>query len=399
MHRVIKVVRAITRLNVGGPSHHVVLLTAGLNGGKFESELVIGMPEKNEGDMSFLAEDYGIPVRKIESLRNGSGILENLNAFWQLYRILKKERPDIAHLHLLKARFFGGLAARLAGVPIVIETFHGNLFSEYYGKLKTAAILSVEMLLGWLVMDRVIAISASQRQELVKKRICPARKVKVVQLGIGLDRFHQCPSLKGCFRREMGLSEQTILVGTVGRLVPVKGITYLLEAIAKISSAANLCFCLVIIGDGPLRSDLEKKVSELSIGTKVRFLGWRFDLEKIYADLDIVVLSSLNEGTPVSLIEAMAACRPVVATRVGGVPDVVEDGVTGLLVPSKNSEALAVAILQLLKDAGLRRRLGEQAGCAVYPKWDVSRLIQDMNDFYVELVESHQSDGLFQKAK
>ncbi|MCZ6623363.1 MAG: glycosyltransferase family 4 protein, partial [Deltaproteobacteria bacterium] len=266
--------------------------------------------------------------------------------------------------------------------------FHGNLFSGYYGKLKTAAILVAERFLGWLIMDRVIAISETQREELIRYRICPREKINVIPLGLELTRFINCSRFKGELKKELGLSDDTLLVGTIGRLVPIKGLSYLLDAICKVAQSANRDFCLVVVGDGLLRRDLEQQASVLGVEKRVRFLGWRFDLEKIYSDLDVVVLSSLNEGTPVSLIEAMAAGKAVVATKVGGVPDLVEDGRTGLLVPSKDSDTLADAILRVLKDNSLRRRLGEQARVAVYPKYDVARLIEDMENFYLSAVSS-----------
>ncbi|MGH7770923.1 MAG: glycosyltransferase family 4 protein [Candidatus Binatia bacterium] len=389
--RLLKVLRIVTRLNVGGASHNVALSTAGLNG-LFEIKLLTGAIDDQEGDMSFLADRCSLPLIRIESLSNGSGPLGDLKAFWRLYQIIKKEKPDLVHLHQMKARFFGGLAARLARVPVVIETFHGNLFSGYYGKFKTAAILGADRFLGWLIMDRVIAISETQREELLQYRVCPIDKIEVIPLGLDLDKFVNCSRLKGELRRELGLSEQTVILGTVGRLVPIKGLTYLLDAIQRVARSTKIDFCHLIVGDGPLRRDLESRASSLGLEKRVRFLGWRFDLEKIYADLDVAVLSSLNEGTPVSLIEAMAAGRAVVATRVGGVPDVVENGATGLLVPSKDPKALADALRIILEDANLRSQLGVKASSSVYPKYTVSRLIEDTKNLYLSLVPSDKRE-------
>ncbi len=384
----IKIVRVITRL-VGGSAQHVALLTAGLNGGIFESKLVVGKKDDHEIDMSFLADTHGVHRIHVGTMRNGTTPLKDLRSFWHLYRLLKREKPAIAHLHLLKARFWGGLAAKLARVPVIIETFHGNLFSGYYGRLKTAAIVVAERFLGWFIMNRVIAISETQKDELIRHRICPPEKIHVIPLGLDLGRFANSSKFRGEMRNELGVSNETILLGAVGRLVPIKGLTYLLNAIYRVTQSTNRDFCLLIVGDGPLRQDLQSQASALGIEKHVRFLGWRFDLEKIYADLDIGVASSLNEGTPVSLIEAMAAGKAVVATKVGGVSDVVEDGVTGLLVPPKDPEVLADAIQRLLKDAGLRERLGEQAKKSVHPKYNVSRLIHDMKDLYLTLVPSN----------
>ena len=174
----IKIIRIITRLNVGGPAQHVVLLTSGLNEGVFESKLLAGIPDDHEGNMSFLVEKQEIPSVQIGGLRNGSGPIGDLKTFWRLYQVIKREKPDLVHLHLLKARFYGGIAAKLAKVPMIVETFHGNLFSGYYGKIKVAAILAAERFLGWLIMDRVIAISETQKEEIIRYRVVLKKRSK-----------------------------------------------------------------------------------------------------------------------------------------------------------------------------------------------------------------------------
>ncbi|MBI4522559.1 MAG: glycosyltransferase family 4 protein, partial [Deltaproteobacteria bacterium] len=382
----IKVVRIITRLNVGGPAQHAVLLTARLNGDRFQSKLLAGTTDSHEGDMSFLAENHGTPFVRVEELCNEAGLFGDLKSFCRLVKVIKKEKADIVDLHLLKARFFGGLAAKIAGVPVIVETFHGHLFTGYFGRLKTAAILTTERLLGWFVMHRLIAISEIQKEELIRYRISPARKIDIIPLGLDLNKFLDCSKWRGEFRRELGVADATILIGVVGRLVPIKGLCYLLDAVSQVLRATDADFQLIVVGDGPLRGALESQVSSLDIEKRVRFLGWRFDLEKIYADLDFVALSSLNEGTPVSLIEAMAAGKAVVATRVGGVPDVVEHEKTGILVSPKNPLELSKAITRLLGNPRLRNCLGERARFSVYPKYDVSRLIQDMKEYYRSLL-------------
>lgn len=384
----IKILRVITRLNISGLAQYLITLTATLNDGVFESKLVAGVPEGHEGNMAFLAESQGISLIQIDTLCNGFGIFRDVQSFWRLYRILRRERPAIVHLHLMKARFFGGIAAKLARVPVIVETFHGNLFSEYFGKSKTQAILAAERFLGWLIMDRVIAISEGQKKELIRYRVCPAEKAEIIPVGLDLKRFQNCSAFKGKLRKELNLTEKTFLLGIVGRLVSVKGHSYLLEAISRLARSTEMDFSVLIIGDGPLRGALESQARALGIEEQVRFLGWRFDLERVYADLDLVVLASLNEGTPAALIEAMAAGKPVVTTEVGGIPDLVEDGITALVVPPKDSVAMTEAILKLLIDANLRRRLGEMAKDAVYPKYDICRLIQNMKKFYLSLVPS-----------
>lgn len=379
-----KVMRVITRLNVGGPAQHAILLTSGLRRERFATTLIAGSTDSDEGDMSFLAERHGVRAMELPILGNGRGPVADLRAFLSLYRIMRQEAPDIVHLHLLKARVLGGLAAKLAGVPIIVETFHGHLFRGYYGRAMTALLLMAERILGWRVVDRVVALSEGQKRELMQYGICDPSKISVIPLGLDLHRFDDSAHLAGELRRELGVQDGTVLLGAIGRLVPIKGLTYLLSAVDRLRRAADMRFCLLIVGDGPLRRALERQVRKLGLEGVVRFLGWRFDLERVYADLDIVVLSSLNEGTPVCLLEAMAAGKAVVATDVGGVPDLVHDG-TGLLVPPGSADALEQAIRRYVTDPGLRRSAGERGRQTVYSKYDVSMLVENTTQFYLEL--------------
>jgi glycosyltransferase involved in cell wall biosynthesis len=384
----IKVLRVITRLNIGGPAQHVTFLEESLDKGLFESKLVLGAVDSNEGDMSFLARERALSLIEIPELSNQSGLIANLIALFKLYRVTKKEKPHIVHLHLLKARILGGLAAKVAGVPIILETFHGNLLKEYYGFLKTSIILLLEKFVGNLVADWIIAISPSQKQELVNFGIANGDKIRIINIGLELERFLNSQGKIGGFKNELGLRDNVLLVGIVGRLVPIKGHRYFLEAAREVLEVTrDLNTKFLIIGDGELRRELKEYSKKLGIEDFVVFTGWRVDLERIYSDMDVVVLSSLNEGTPVSIIEAMASEKAVVATRVGGVPDVVEDGVSGLMVSPKNPKALAQAIIRLLKDSELRAALGIEGRKRVYPKYDVTTLVENTGHFYQELIK------------
>ena len=272
----LKIVRVVTRLNIGGPAQHVTFLTEGLNEGFFETKLVVGRTDDHEGDMSFIAENRGIALIHVETMRNESGLIDDLKSLWQLYRIFKRELPQIVHLHLFKARFIGGVAAKLARVPLIIETFHGNLFSEYYGKLATATIFVAEKFLGHFIMDCIIAVSETQRKELLQYQICPSSKIETISIGLELGRFENCSRLRGELRKELGISGETILVGTIARLVEIKGLSYLLDAISRVARSTEIDFCLLVIGDGVKRGYLESEASALCIEKRVRFLGWRF---------------------------------------------------------------------------------------------------------------------------
>jgi glycosyltransferase involved in cell wall biosynthesis len=272
------------------------------------------------------------------------------------------------------------------GVPIVIHTYHGHVFHGYFSPAKTGFFLTVER---WLARhtDRLLTVSASLRRELLDLGIGSPERFTVIPLGLELDRFLNCEDVRGQLRAELGVNPETLLVGIVARLVPIKRHTCFLEAAAAVARRYPQCQFL-LVGDGEERVELEHLCSRLALNGRVRFLGWRRDLERIYADVDLVVLTSANEGSPVSVIEAMASGKPVVAARVGGVPDLVEDGVTGLLVPPENPAAVAEAIGALLADARRRQTFGQAGRKRVYPAFSAERLLDDMDRLYTELVSS-----------
>lgn len=382
----VKILRIITRLNVGGPAQHVTFLAERLNEGGFSTSLAAGSLGRGEGDMGPLAARRGITVTFVPELGNERGPIGDLRALLHLYRLVREQQPTVVHLHLLKARFLGGIAARLAGVPLVVETVHGHLLDGYYGPLKTRLILTAERFIARWIVDGVLVLSESQRSELLRRGIGAPEKMHVVPLGLELERFLATPRRGGRLRRELGVPDSTLLVGTVGRLVPIKGYTYLLHAVREVADAVGGSLAVVVVGDGPLRQVLEVEADHARIGHLIKFLGWRSDVAQVYSDLDVFVQPSLNEGTPVSLIEAMAAGTPVVATRVGGVPDVVDDGCSGLLVPARDPSALAQAIVRLWRDPALRQRMGDDARRRVQPGYDISDLVARLQALYLQLL-------------
>lgn len=384
--RPIKIMRVITRLNIGGPAQQAVYLTERMSDGRSSAALVAGALGPGDGDMSPMAVRRSVPVTFVPALSNGSGIVGDLRALLHLYRLIRRERPSVVHLHLLKARALGGIAARLAGVPLVVETLHGHLLQGYYGAIGARFVLAIERVIGRWLADAVIALSDGQRQALLRWRIAAPAKIHVVPLGLELEPFLADPAAPGSLRRELGIGEDRFVVGAVGRFVPIKGYGVLLRAVQKLAPVIGGQLVVVLVGDGPLRGELEAEAERLRIRHLVRFLGWRTDVAHVYPDLDVMVQPSFNEGTPVSLIEAMAAARPVIATRVGGVPDVVDDGRSGLLVPPGDPAALAEAVQRLWRDPVLRRRLGDEGRRAVYPRYGLDRLVAQLTDLYLRLL-------------
>jgi glycosyltransferase involved in cell wall biosynthesis len=367
-----KVLRIITRLNIGGPAIHTILLSSELNKSGDKDILVCGAVSESEGDMIYLARDKKVEPLVISSMKRDISLVNDLKVFASLFSIMRRERPDIVHTHTAKAGTLGRLAALCAGVPIRVHTFHGHIFDGYFSPLKAKAFLLIERFLA-LVTDRVITVSESVKDELINKlAVTREDKCAVIPLGLDLDRFLRCENSRGAFRRSIGAGPDTILVGIVGRLVPIKNHVKFLDVAQRVrEKRKGPAINFVIVGDGELRSYLERRAQDMGLGDIVRFTGWIEDLPRVYADLDVVALTSLNEGTPVSLIEAQASGRAVIATDVGGVRDLIEDGVTGILVAERDSGSFASKLIGLLEDRSSRERLGANARSSVVKRYKI----------------------------
>ena len=381
----IKVVRIIARLNVGGPSLHVVNLNAGMDPSRFESVLVSGTENPGEGSMLDYALSRGIrPVVIPELVAAATLSARDAKALGKLYRLIRREQPDIVHTHTAKAGFVGRLAARMAKVPLVVHTYHGHILHGYYSPARTRLLRHMEQVLA-RITDQIVTVSAQVRRELVAYGIAPPAKISVIELGFDLGPFLVSQSQRGQFRGELGLEPGTPLVGIVGRIFPIKNHRLFLDAAALVAKQArNARF--VIIGDGTLRQAMGDHACELGISERVIFTGWRRDLPRIYADLDVLVVSSDNEGTPVSALEAMASGRPVVATRVGGLPDIITDAQTGFLVPPRDPDALAAAVLRVLREPETSVRIGREAQTVARGRFTSERLVSDMESLYQRLL-------------
>lgn len=372
------ILRVITRLNVGGPSIHTMLLSKGLSKEGFKTYLVCGKEGKDEGSLMEKAKKMGIDLYFIPELQREISPIKDIIALFKLIKIIRKIKPDIVHTHMAKAGMIGRLAAWLCGVKIIIHTFHGHVLSSYFSKPKTLFFIFIERLLS-LISTRIITLSESQRDEILKFKIGNKDKVIVIPLGLLLDKFYL--GKRGLLRKELKISENP-LIGTIARLVPIKDIGTFLEACKIVSEEIKDAF-FVIVGDGYLRKELEKKAQSLGISKRVFFLGFREALDIIYPDLDCFVLSSLNEGLPASIIEAQASGLPVVATRVGGVSDLVSPE-CGILVPPKDPKALAEGIKNVILNKEMAKKMGEK-GRENSKKYTIQRLLSDIERLYVHL--------------
>jgi glycosyltransferase involved in cell wall biosynthesis len=378
----IRVMRIISRMNIGGPATHVVLLNAGLDRRGYDCLLVTGSEGASEGSLRDLAVSSNLRLAMIPELGREIAPWSDLVTLVKLYRLMRRERPHVVHTHTAKAGFVGRIAARLAGVPVVLHTLHGHVFHGYFSPAKTRLYILIERF-GALLSSRIITISPRLREEIAHYGVTRSERIEIIPLGFELDAFASQPRGSGDFRRSLGIPMDAKLIGAVGRLVPIKNVQLLLEA-AALARQNDPIIRVVLIGDGELRDELEAQADALGLGQAVVFAGWRRDLTRVYADLDAVVISSHNEGTPASLIEAMATGCPVIATRVGGVPDLVVDGETGRLVPPGDREALAAALLALFRESARTARMAELAQRRVLERYQAERLVADVDRLYRE---------------
>lgn len=404
-----RVVRIIARLNVGGPAKHVVWLTSGLEEAGYRSLLVAGSVPEGEEDMSYFADEAGVKPLYIPEMSREISLKDAVTT-WKLFRLLLRERPDIVHTHTAKAGTVGRVAGFLyrwltPGVLIgkprpckFVHTYHGHVFHSYYGRWRTGMFLVIERLLAKLATDRIVVVSEQQREEIGHKfRVGHPDLIRVVPLGLDLRVFVDHMSRRERFRRELGIDDETVLVGIVGRLTEIKNHSLFLEIAARVK-LDNVRF--VIIGDGSLRGALESEARSLGLAETVIFAGGRKDPEYFYPALDICALTSRNEGTPLTLIEAMANARPVIATSVGGVVDllgdVVHDGQfkiceRGIGVPAGDAEAFAAGLRRLIDDPALREQLGRRGFEFVDRNYRKERLLEDMKAIYGQLLNREQT--------
>jgi glycosyltransferase involved in cell wall biosynthesis len=386
--RKIKVLRVIARLNMGGPALHVAYLTAGLRKRGYDTTLVAGTLARGEDSMAFVAAGLDVDVVRIDELGREISPLRDLLATVQLARLIRRERPQILHTHTAKAGTVGRVAALLAGrhrPPIVVHTFHGHVLRGYFGPLRSRFFRLLER---WLASrtTALVAVSPQVRDDLVALRVAPPERFVVIRLGIELEqRVAAEQDGRAESRHYLGIPDGRFAVGWIGRMTGVKRTDDVLVAFKRLrDEGVDAVLCMV--GDGPDRNELERRAKELGVIRETLFVGYQEDVAPYYAAFDALVLPSGNEGTPVSVIEALAAGRPVVATRVGGVPDVVRDGEDGFLVEPGATDELAERLAELARDPRLRQRMGREGRSRVLPRYAVDRLVDDVDRLYRALL-------------
>ena len=384
----IKVLRIINRFNIGGPTYNAAFLTKYLSD-DFETMLIGGLPEDGESDSLHILKEYGLNPILLNEMKRKPSFQGDRKAYKRLKEIIREFEPDIVHTHASKAGALGRKAAHELKVPVIIHTFHGHVFHSYFGNFKTRLYKLIERKLA-KQSTGIVAISNLQKEELSKQHnICAGKKITVIPLGFDLDKFHDNLEEKRLFTRaEYSLTDDEVAVSIIGRLVPIKNHSLFLESIEIVSKQTDKKIAVFIVGDGTERDSIEQKIESMQLGSNVRFVltSWIKNIDCFNAGMDILCLTSNNEGTPVSLIEAQAANIPVISTDVGGVRDVVEDGITGFVVPKNSKERFSEKLLLLIENEKTRKLMSQNGWNFVKNKFHYTTLVGNMEKYYKKLL-------------
>ena len=390
-----KVLRIINRFNLGGPTYNVAYLTKYLSP-EFETLLVGGAKDDTEDSSEHILEKLGIKPIIIPEMKREIDLKNDYIAYKKIKKIIREFKPDIVHTHAAKAGTLGRLAAYSENVPIILHTFHGHVFHSYFGKLKTIFYKNIERYLA-RKSDCIIAISGKQKQELSEiHKICKPEKIKVVPLGFDLKKFEEGQEEKrNRFRRYYNIADNELAITIVGRLVPVKNHKLFLEAINYVRQRTSKKIKAFIVGDGEERKNIEKMAGDLNLDFSsehnnkaiLTFTSWIKDVDYVCAGSDIISLASLNEGTPVSLIEAQAANKPIVSTKTGGIENIVIEGKTALLSDLDSPEDFYKNLLEVVENDKFRRSMSTVGNLFVKEKFHYTRLCKDMKELYNVLLK------------
>ena len=390
----IKVIHIITRFDKGGSAENTFLTVMGLDEERYEVTLIKGLSfesDMTEGEAKAVernlaeVEREGIRIITLPDLVRRIYPLYDLKAFVSLIKIFLKEKPHIVHTHTSKAGILGRWAAFFARIPVIVHTPHGHVFWGYFSKWRTSVFILLEKLTA-LITDRIITLTEQEKRDHLRFNIASEDKFSTIHSGVELDKFLHISVAPSEMRKILGIPEGNLVVGTVGRLTPVKGHRYLIEAAGKLVDVRpDTTF--VFLGDGELSDELKNMVSRLGIGENVKFPGWRPDMAEVMSIFDIFVLPSLNEGMGRVLVEAMALGKPIVASDIGGIPDLVVQGENGYLVPVSDVETLAARIRELLDDFGKRGKMGN-TGQGYVAKYSSEEMVKKIDRLYRELAVS-----------
>lgn len=389
MDKKIKVVRIINRFNLGGPTFNATFLTRFLSD-EFETTLIGGVPDKGETNSLHILKEYGIKPIVLPEMSRAINISQEYRAYKKIKKILKEIQPDIVHTHASKAGLLGRMAAFSLRIPVVVHTFHGHVFHSYFGKFKTTFFKQIERYLA-KKSTGIIAISALQKHELADvHKIVNQEKIKVIPLGFDLQKFQEGRIEKReAVRAQYKLSDDEVAITIIGRLAPIKDHDYFLNVIEEVLKQTPQEIKVFIVGDGSEKNHIEDRVNKLNEAypNRIMMTSWILDIATFIQGMDIVCLTSKNEGTPVSLIEAQAAGIPVISTDVGGVRDAMDDGKSGFVVKRENIETYIKNLRLLIEDDKLREKISIFGQKNATEKFGYQRLVLEMEDYYKELLK------------
>ena len=388
----IKVIHVITRFDKGGSAENTFITVRDLDKARYDVVLVKGAsPPGNSGDLEIEAVQANVnTVRRhhvrlicLRHLVRDLQPFSDLATFFSLLRIFRREKPHIVHTHTSKAGILGRWAAWFCRVPIIVHTPHGHVFWGYFKSWQTRLFILLER---WTakVTTAIVTLTPQEKEDHIRFRIGPEEKITVIHSGVDLQTFQADRYQPSETKVLLGIPPEMTVVGTVGRLTPVKGQEVLIRAASELIRRGEKIF-LVLLGDGELRRDLEELSLRLDIAEFVRFLGWQPDVARVMAAFDIFCLPSRNEGMGKVLVEAMAMGKPIIASSVGGIPDIVRSGENGILVPVGDAAAWAEAIIRLCRDSEKRRRMGD-AGMQMAPRYNSEEMIKRIDRMYGKLL-------------
>ncbi|MBS1763553.1 MAG: glycosyltransferase [Bacteroidetes bacterium] len=394
-----KVLRIINRLNLGGITYNVTYLTRFM-APEYETMLVSGMKDDEEESSEFILDQYGVKAHYVKEMKREINFASDRKAYLEIKDLIKKFKPDIVHTHAAKAGALGRLAAIACNVPVIVHTFHGHTFHSYFSPLKTRFFIEIERYLA-RKSTAIITISQLQKEEICNRfKICPPEKAHIIPLGFDLSRFKEnMDEKRKQFRQEFNIAEDCLAVGIIGRFAMIKNHSFFLEAFKALTERTNKRVIAVLVGDGEERENILQVCKRLSLPvathgaspeTKVVFTSWIKDVDRALAGLDVVCLTSHNEGTPVSLIEAQAASKPVVSTRVGGIENVVKVNETGLLSDAGDLQQFVHNLLRVIENEQLRNNLVSNSWTFVKDKFHYTRLVKDTKFLYNELLSNRK---------
>ena len=383
-----KILRIINRFNLGGPTYNAAYLTKYLEP-DYETLLIGGQHDESEKSSMHILDNLGLNPIIIPEMQRSLNPYKDQIAFKKIQNIIKEFKPDIVHTHAAKAGALGRRAAYKMGVNQIYHTFHGHVFHSYFGNFKTRIFKEIEKNLA-KKSTKIIAISEIQKSELSKiHKICPEKKIEVIPLGFDLKRFNtNKDSKRKEFRKKWNLKENEIAIGIIGRLVPIKNHKFFIDAIQEVLKNSKVPIRAFIVGDGEEKQNIINYIKNKNLDFSLNYnpatfhlTSWIKEIDRVNSGMDIICLTSLNEGTPVSLIEAQASGKPIVSTKTGGIENIVLENKTALLSEKNDLHNFSKNLLSLINDSN-KRKLFSKFGLEKSKDFHYEQLVNNIKNLY-----------------